>query len=237
MKVSKQLKLNEHRGEGHGADYKPWVKVREVNLLKTGSNAIDWKTGRATELLSQTEYGLFMMLRWDNTVQEIREQFPLGDIEIENLVNEENRKRGLLKQPLLPVPNLDDDCMYTTFLVDFINDSRKAIAVVSDKSHLTDIQLNRCWIQKRYWESKNIPFSLLDYKNVNKTEVRNIRLVTEFYQEDRVFDLVSSIKHAIAVGAINVNMKDRILDFSNPEIYLQQLPESKRRGLPYATGY
>lgn len=231
MNISKQLKLKEHRGEGHGAQYKPWVKVREVNLLKTGSNAIDWKTGRATELLSQTEYGLFMMLRWDDAVQEIREQFPLGDMEVENVVNEENRKRELLKQSPLPMPNLDDDCMYTTFLVDFIDGSCKAIAVVSDSSHLSDIQINRCWIQKQYWRRKGVPFEIKDYHSINKTLVRNIRLVTEFYEENRVFDLASSIKHAIATGAIKVDMQHQILDFSNPSIYLQQIPETVRKGL------
>lgn len=75
--ISDQRKRQEGRGTGTEKDYKPYIQAREVNSLGTCSNPIDWKTGRTVELLSQGESALWHILRWDDDVVDIREQYPL----------------------------------------------------------------------------------------------------------------------------------------------------------------
>lgn len=76
-KISEQRKRQEGRGTGTKKDYKPYIQAREINSLGTCSNPIDWKTGRTIELLSQGESALWHILRWNDDVIDIREQYPL----------------------------------------------------------------------------------------------------------------------------------------------------------------
>ena len=78
---SEKTKLKEGYGTGTGANYIPYIQTREFNSKGTTCNARDWITGRTVELLSQTEMRVWYLLRWDERVVDIREQFPL-DLEI-----------------------------------------------------------------------------------------------------------------------------------------------------------
>ena len=80
-RISEAGKRREGRGKGHGADYKPWIKIREFNSAGTTANVVDWKHGRTTQLLSQGEEWYYYALRWDDNVLDIREQFPLFEPE------------------------------------------------------------------------------------------------------------------------------------------------------------
>jgi hypothetical protein len=73
-RITEKRKMLENRGKGHGKDYKPYIRASEINSLGTTSNVVDWKIGRAMELLSQGELYWFYILRWDDNVSEIREQ-------------------------------------------------------------------------------------------------------------------------------------------------------------------
>ena len=76
-KMSDKRKRQEGRGTGTEKDYKPYIQAREVNSLGTCSNPIDWKTGRTVQLLSQGEDALWHILRWNDDIIDIREQYPL----------------------------------------------------------------------------------------------------------------------------------------------------------------
>ena len=43
---SNASKIEEGRGKGSGASYKPWIQTREISSCGTCSNPKDWKTGR-----------------------------------------------------------------------------------------------------------------------------------------------------------------------------------------------
>jgi hypothetical protein len=50
-RISEKSKRRELRGTGEGAKYRPWIRIRELNSTGTTVNIIDWKHGRAVELL------------------------------------------------------------------------------------------------------------------------------------------------------------------------------------------
>ena len=74
-RVSEKTKQNQRRGKGEGASYKPYIKTREVPSTGTGRILKDKITGRQMHLLSQAEVYTYYLLRWDDSVVDIREQF------------------------------------------------------------------------------------------------------------------------------------------------------------------
>ena len=69
---SNASKIEEGRGKGSGASYKPWIQTREISSCGTCSNPKDWKTGRTVELLSQGEAYFWHILRWDDNILDVQ---------------------------------------------------------------------------------------------------------------------------------------------------------------------
>lgn len=67
----------EGRGKGAGADYKPWLTVQDVPSTGRSTRLLGIHTGRTHHLLSDIERSLFYRLDWEDSVVDIREQFPL----------------------------------------------------------------------------------------------------------------------------------------------------------------
>lgn len=64
-------------GQGEGANYKPWLRVQDVPSEGRSRKVHGTKTGRVHHLLSDIEYGYFLILEFSEQVVDIREQFPL----------------------------------------------------------------------------------------------------------------------------------------------------------------
>ena len=66
---------------------------------------------------------------------------------------------------------------------------------------------------KKYGLKRNI--RLMDKTDVNDILVKNIRMVVEYYDKNRVYDDISAIKHLIATKQILVeDIETQIIDFS-----------------------
>lgn len=65
---------------------------------------------------------------------------------------------------------------------------------------------------KNILENNDVPFQMLFKDEVNMILANNIRLVTEFYDESKVFDKYSEVKHMIATKEIDVDLTKKILD-------------------------
>jgi len=68
-------KLKQGRGTGHGKDYVPFDKVREVPSVGLSHRSKSNTTGRVQEQLSTLEHNISCILDWAKL--EVREQFPL----------------------------------------------------------------------------------------------------------------------------------------------------------------
>ena len=73
--------IREGRGQGIGKEYKPWLTIHDFPSLGRVSRIFGWKTGRIHHLFSDLQTRYFYMLEWEDTVIDIREHFPLLDIE------------------------------------------------------------------------------------------------------------------------------------------------------------
>lgn len=214
MHPSKKSKEEQGRGQGLGADYKPDIYTPEIDSKGTASNFVDWKTGRAMQLPSQIELAIYLQGRWRDDVVDIREQFPLNDDLIDELVDEINAR--IQDDNYAPIKHFDHSKghLTTDLLLTLADGSMEAISVKYDKHHLSQRQIERQFVEKQYWTHQGVPFHLLDKSDVNPILVQNIRLVTEYYNKDRVFDWTSAIKYLIAHKILLVDMESEVLDFT-----------------------
>lgn len=210
--ISEEGKRARQRGTGEGASYKPWILTREFNSLGTTANIIDWKHGRSVQLLSAAEEWYYYVLRWDDNVLDIREQYPL---------HKETTKR-IARMFGIRHPS---GTMTTDLLVTYPRNKLVAYSVKVSRSDVdyelasTEDERNRVkrtaeklFVEKYYWESLGIEFHLVFKEDLNSIYVDNIRRAVLYYDSASVHDDVSKIKHLIATKQIVVDM-DKPIDY------------------------
>tara|TARA_R110000744_G_scaffold94328_5_gene182134 strand:+ start:10151 stop:10969 length:819 start_codon:yes stop_codon:yes gene_type:complete len=72
------LRLESGRGTGRKSEYKPWIHIQDISSDGTSYRVLSHRTGRVVHLLSKLEYLAFSLFDWDETIQDIREQYPLN---------------------------------------------------------------------------------------------------------------------------------------------------------------
>lgn len=203
-RVSEATKKEQHRGEGHGANYKPYIKVNEFNSLGTTCNPIDWKTGRTMELMSQGEMYLYYLLRWNDNVVDIREQFPL---ELESTL-------AIADELGIKHPKNRSTRMTSDLLVDYADGHQEVYSVKRNKKEVENSRTEeKLKIEQLYWNLKGIPFYLTYTDDLNLSYVTNIRLAVEFYNKNDVFDEISQIKHLIATKQLQIDLSKELIDY------------------------
>ena len=215
MKITVNRKKKEKRGTGDGRDYKPFIKTREINSLGTCSNFVDWKTGRQMEFLSQTELFVYMQLRWQDDVLDIKEQYPLDWQKLNSLITELNAELSQAHLPTINKYYSEESCPTTDMLVLHSNNMHTAVSVKYDKHRLSKKEIESLWLEKRYWNNMGCEFCLLDRSDVNEILVKNLRLVTEYYNPDRIYDEDSLLKHLIATKQIYVPLDKEIINMQH----------------------
>lgn len=204
---SQKKKLEERRGTGSGADYKPWIQTGEFGSKGTTSNPIDWKTGRQVQLLSQGEAIAWYLLRWDDSNLDIREQFPL-DLE---------KTRGIAERigVLHPTDRHGNPIVMTTDFLVTRADGEIAISIKTDMNSFKANKraIEKSYIEKIYWEQQGVPFKLYMKENMNATMADNIRAVVAYYNRDYFLDDISLLKKLIARKVIKIDDMSVPLNF------------------------
>lgn len=73
--------LREGRGQGFGADYKPWLQIQDVPSSGRSHRPYGVKSQRVHHLLSDGEWKCFLKFEASPLVTEIQEQFPMDRME------------------------------------------------------------------------------------------------------------------------------------------------------------
>lgn len=223
-RVSEATKLRQHRGLGHGAAYIPWIFTSEVPGHKgTHHNPVDWKTGRTVHLLSDGELYLYQMLRWDDNVRDIREQFP---VPIEATYEISQKYKGFRH----PRDNEGLIHMTVDLLVDYYDGMQRAFSVKVSRSDFEKHpnQIKHEYIMKEYWEGQEkSEFHMVFTNEMNRNYADNIGQVVFYWQPNTVTDKVSLFKFLVAHKQIKIDMESGpvdALDFYN--LANQYIPDS-----------
>lgn len=177
--------IKENRGQGSGAEYRPWLSVQDVSSLGRSSRIHSRKTGREHHLLSDMETAVFLLLDWSNTVTDIREQFPLERDVTRRIAIEMGVRHPVDTQ------SRTDIVMATDFLVDVQteNGTRMVARSVKPSSELDhDRTLEKQEIERRYWEGKGVDWGLITEQDLPPQRVKNLRWLHE----------MQSLEHMVA---------------------------------------
>lgn len=198
-RISNNTKRNRALGTGEGKNYQPWITTSEFNSLGTTSVIKDWKTGRGVHCLSQGEAMWFYILRWDDENIDIREQLPLDMEKVIQIADAFG-----FRSPKA------DQVMTTDFVATKADGRLHAYSVKANRD-LSERTLQLLMIEKQYWNLAGVEYTLLFKTDANRILVSNIRLVTEFYDTNNVFDEYSALKNKIANKEIQIDMSKELI--------------------------
>ena len=176
-KVEKWIK--EGRGSGIGADYKPWLNIQDVSSLGRSTRLRGIKTNRQHEFLSDLERNYFYITEYSDFVVDIREQFPLLQLEETIVIANELG----IKHPTDPQTN-EPIVMTTDFLLtvdkgDGLVEVARTIKMKDDL--LNERVLEKFEIERVYWERRQIDWGIVTELEIPKEMARNISYIHDYY--------------------------------------------------------
>jgi len=160
--------IREGRGCGSGLDYVPWIHVQDFASRGVVSRVKGRTTGRVHHLMSNNELAYFYILDWSDKVTDIREQYPLVDLESAvNIAVQAGIKYPTDKVSGYPYV-LTCDFMITT------KQGQKA-RTIKMSSELSDSRVReKLEIERRYWLAYGIEWKIVTEREIAYRKARNI---------------------------------------------------------------
>jgi len=160
--------LKQERGQGEGEAYTPWVSVQDFSSKGTISRVLGWKTNRVHHFMSNNELRYFYQLEWSDSILDIREQFPLLDIEkTMSIAKEAGIKHPIDSQSGFPYV-LTTDFLITTA------DGLFARTVKQSGELQNRRILEKLEIERRYWISKGVDWRIITEQEIALQKTYNI---------------------------------------------------------------
>jgi hypothetical protein len=161
--------IAEGRGYGDGKEYKPWIRIQDFASKGVVSRIHSQKTKRVHHLLSNNELHYFFLLEWSEKITDIREQFPLSDMEAAMWIA---ASAGIV----YPTDRISGFSYVMTcdFMLTTENGLKaRTIKQVSELSNPRVIQ--KLEIERRYWAGKGIDWKLVTDKEIDVPKARAIQ--------------------------------------------------------------
>jgi TnsA endonuclease N terminal/TnsA endonuclease C terminal len=180
--------VKEGRGKGRGKEYKPWITIQDFPSVGRASRSPGWKSDRIHHLMSDWESRLFYLLEWRAEVQDIREQYPLLDLDLAMEIAKEmgieypkNRKSNV---PYV----LTTDFMLT------VKQGQKSVQIARTFKTTKDLgkkrTVEKLELERRYWQKHNIDWAIVTEQEISKIFASNIQWIHPAYNwelsEDRI---------------------------------------------------
>ena len=189
LSVQQQQKwIKDGRGDGELSSYKPWLTVRDLSSRGRSHRVYGHKTKRTHHLLSDLELAIFLILEWNPLIQDIREQFPLRIEQTEEIAH--------LTCIPHPVVRGIKQIMSTDFYV-FSSDPMNPRFSIQAKyqKDLEDIRIiEKLEIERRYWQSKEIPWQIITEQEIPKVVFDNIKWLYPAIRDDDHTNLYDQIE-------------------------------------------
>ena len=171
--------VKEGRGKGRGKDYKPWITIQDFPSVGRASRSLGWKSGRIHHLMSDWESRLFYLLEWSKKVQDIREQYPLLDLD---LAMEIAKEMGI-EYPVNRKSNTP--YVLTTDFMLTVKRGKKSVQIgrtfKTTKDFCKKRTIEKLELERRYWQKQNIDWAIVTEQEISKIFASNIQWVHPDY--------------------------------------------------------
>lgn len=177
-------KVAQNRGTGVNESYKPWDTIQENVSNGIAARHSSIKANRVVHLMNELETKYFYLLEWATNVVDIRERFPLEDVDIAiSLAN----ARGI-KYPIDPISK-QPIVLNTSFMVTLTIDD-KEVNVARTVCYSKDLGkkkfVEKLEIQREYWGKQGIDWGIVTEKEIPNTLSKNIEWIHKVLCEDRL---------------------------------------------------
>jgi hypothetical protein len=163
-----EQRLREGRGCGSGADYKPWICVQDFASRGVVSRVKGRTTGRVHHLMSNNELAYFYMLDWSDSVTDIREQYPLSDL---NCAVRSATQAGIR----YPRDNVSGYPYVMTCDFMITTSSGVKARTVKQTSELSNKRtLEKLEIERRYWAALGVDWRIVTEREISRQKAKNI---------------------------------------------------------------
>lgn len=192
------------RGQGEGTSYSPWISIHDFSSRGISSRIFSYKTNRVHHFLSRNELRFFYLLEWSEFVIDIREQFPLIDVELAVDI----AQRADIRYPRDNVSGfpyiLTCDFMITT------TSGLKARTIKSVADLKNKRTLEKLEIERRYWAMMDIDWRIVTELEIDVQKARHAEwlytaavlpthLADAKYREAIMMQIESTPVHQIAL--------------------------------------
>jgi len=160
--------MREGQGSGWGLGYTPWIRIQDFASRGVVSRVKSRTTGRVHHLMSNNELAYFYLLDWSDDVTDIREQYPLSDLDCAVKI----AAQAGIKYPA------DNDSGYPYVLTcDFMlttADGARARTLKMTTELSNTRTLEKLEVERRYWAEKDIDWKIVTEREIPYQKAKNI---------------------------------------------------------------
>ncbi|CAJ0785162.1 hypothetical protein R8510_05349 [Ralstonia chuxiongensis] len=173
-----RTRIRKGRGVGEGAQYAPWLRVRDVPSRGTSSSVTGIVVGRAFQLLSELEATYFFLCEREQNTVDLREQWPILEIDETLQLSKQLGVRHPYRRGY-PDP----------FTIDFIITSDtvdgrqyRAASIKSKDEAKNPAVRQRLAVEYLWCRAHGIPWTLVDTSHFNKILLGNLRFLRSWFR-------------------------------------------------------
>ncbi|CDO04314.1 Transposon Tn7 transposition protein TnsA [Oceanobacillus picturae] len=170
--------LKEGRGQGVGKDYLPWNYTYNYSSKGRVSRISGLKTRRIHHLHSDNQYRAFLLFEFNSNVIDIRESFPLLDVE--EVIDD---KEDLRFDKFIDRETKEPYVLTTNFLLTVKNNNGEEREVARTIKNTTELKrkitFDKLEIERRYWQQKKIDWKVITEKQLPRQLAKNIEWIRE----------------------------------------------------------
>lgn len=210
--------VSEGRGKGSRKNYKPWITIQDFPSKGRVSRSPGWKSDRIHHFMSDWELRFFYLLEWSNVVKDIKEQYPLLDLDLAFCIAD---KLGINypKDQKSGTPYvLTTDFMLT------VKQGVKVIQIARTVKLAKELEKKRVLellqIEQEYWKRKSINWAVVTEHEISKTLADNIKWLhpayrwelTDHKNQDNCYYLSNILKEQLITKKEKINTITNALD-------------------------
>lgn len=192
-----QRALKNQYGIGDGSAYKPWLRIQDVKSVGTRSLIYGRKSRRNHHMFSSIESEFFYLAEFNDSVVDIREQFPIFPLnytqKVSKLLGIKHPTHPHSKEPII----ITTDQLLTTKTREGF--SYHAVSVKPESESHKQRVLEKIDIERVCWELLGVRFSYYTGNDVTKNQSNNISWVTAPFRENPIYFSDDQVDCAVSI--------------------------------------
>lgn len=164
-------RLREGRGQGEGADYQPYLTIRDVPSKGRSHRDMHLSGGRTMHFLSDLEYRFAIIANWQLPLHDLREQYPLPLEETRAIA-----ERCGYRHPRHPRTKDDEPLTTDIVLTLRTSDEHYDLACsIKESAELGSARtLEKLEIERQWWIQRGTPWVLVTDQEISRAFAENI---------------------------------------------------------------